>query len=237
MISIIKDNIILIIVGIAIFVFVMAIQRKSDKALDRKEEEEKEAIAESRNFEEDTQKGPEMADMKLMEYARKAGLAVGSMLTSDIALQKAIASEVSVMFFVLQDGYQAATGNPYERRANNLGIMAAVYWKSFNAAFGLSSEESGRFFDERQEVFVSLFRELPGFSEAFLEKSERYLEELISWMISRHEPSHYNPCRTAIRDSFPVCMDLMLKHRVHVVVSEVLGSRIPEFLMMVANSN
>lgn len=250
-----RDKMAELIIGVIILgtAFIVLLQ-KSNEELRNKKEEERKAIKEAREIpinpsdewlQYTTNKPIKMdrqqneipvTDVKLLEYGRKAGLAIAEKLTSSLSMKKAIASEISIMFYILQDMYQAAKGFSQERRKSNLNIIFAIYWKSFNDAFNLTVEEAGRYFDERQMVFTKFVREKPGFSEKFLKESEDYLTELISWMLATNKPSNYIPTPSITRGYSPVCLDLLLKHKVHIAVNDVLTARISEFLVEVANS-
>ena len=173
-------------------------------------------------------------DVKLLEYARRSGLRIAKDLSDDKDIQNALASEVSILFYTLQDAYQAAMGVSDERRKSNLSIVLAVYWKSFNAAFGMSVDEAGLYFDDRQRVFTEIFRKYLEFNADFLRDSENYLVELLSWMIEKREPSRFRPGSNP-REAAPVSMGLLLRHQVYSILDDVLSSCIPDFLMLVAN--
>ena len=241
-----------VIIAIVILGMAFALHEISEAYIEKRKKNEEQSINTTRDipinpedekpshqkpFQMNTQQDTTSAsDVKLLEYGRRAGLAIANQLTEDMSLQKAIASEVSMMFYVLQDAYQAAIGVQYERRKSNLNILFAVYWKSFNDAFGFSVEEAGSYFDERQKVFTTYAREKPGFSEKFLADSEKYLMELISWMISEHKPSHYVPSSISGNNVQPICIDLVLKYTVLQAIRKITGERMSDFLLLVANT-
>ena len=208
----------------------------SDK---RKEKKHHTEINSSKCQQEEGENSPEhrvlAQDVKLLEYGRKAGLRIARELSDDKDIQNAIASEVSVLFYTLQDAYQAAMGASNERRESNLRILVAVYWKSFNAAFGMSVDEAGTYFDDRQRVFAGIFRKYLEVNEGFLKDSEDYLVELLSWMVEMKEPSKFKP-GSNLRDAAPVSMGLLLRHQVYSALEEILSSSVPDFLMIVANN-
>lgn len=233
-----------IVVGV---VFVVMLQ-KSNEELRKRKEEERRAMEEAREFkvsERDTDRHEGLADEKneRIEYLKQSplnisceiGHEIATMLTDDKNASRGITAEISLFLFMIQDSMQQSLGVEREIREANLINIVNLYSLYLNMVFGWDEEESGRLFDERQATYAEAINRNKGTTESFLKDAERYLAEIIASLISKGEPSRHVLYPESIRDSSPVCTDLILRHRISEAIYTVLGNRFNDFIGAVRN--
>ncbi len=142
----------------------------------------------------------------------------------------AAAAEISVFLYIMIDSIRDTKGTPASIRRITLNHVADFFQSALSKACSISYEDAGPIFDSRQYSFSKILNKHMGITEGFLKDSLDYLVDIVSWLIENHTPSRAVPDPQSPSEYAPVCLDILLKHKVHIVLSESIINRLPEIL-------
>ncbi len=124
---------------------------------------------------------------ELLIIPRDAGIKLARNFTQDEKIEKVIISEVSILFFIVQEDYQIRF-NMTDNLENNSVIIKSLFVYSLKNAFNIPIEQADNIYTERISDYKKWKNEFGGINDGFYRRGAVYLSGIIAEMISSKKP-------------------------------------------------